>query len=179
VSISAIEGIYKAGPFQRDVEHRLESVVENGITGMIREVRNKYTNGFVSGFLCRTGEKLFWQAETGKGQQQRQSTDRGVFPDRFLRWQWHECLIGDRPNHRRRNAQPGLQMLCEFVCTGKPILRLDFKRFFDDVAKCLWNRGIDFAKRLRFFLQALPECRERRVRVVWRLAYHQLVKNHP
>src|SRR4029077_644379 len=60
-SVAAVEGVNKAGSFEREVEHGLECVIENGIAGMVGEIRDQDTNGFVSGFLCRTGKKLLWQ----------------------------------------------------------------------------------------------------------------------
>src|SRR4029077_186735 len=43
-SVAAVEGIDKAGSFKREVEHRLEGVVENRIASMIREIRDQDTN---------------------------------------------------------------------------------------------------------------------------------------
>ena len=63
-------------------------------------------------------------------------------------------------------------MLREIIRARKPVLGLDLQRFGDDIAKGFWNGGIDFAKRLRFLLQALPECRQRSFRIVRRLSYY-------
>ena len=49
--VSAVEGINEAGSFQREVEHRLECVVENGIAGMVREVCHQNAHWGVGHFL--------------------------------------------------------------------------------------------------------------------------------
>src|ERR1700746_3053529 len=139
---AAVKRVDKACTFEREVEHRFQGVVKNRIAGMVGEVRDQDAYGLVSDLCRRTGEELSWQADTCDGQEEHHGNDRRVFPNGFVHYQRHECLIGDGTDKRRRNSQPRFQMLGKLLRRRETTFRLDFERLCDDIAERLWNGWI-------------------------------------
>ena len=165
--VSPAESVHEAGAFQCDVEHRLEGVVKNRITRVVREVRDKNTHGGVRDFW------FGWAFQSKRNHcRYEQYRERGRSPFPAAR------RFGGRQNNggnSRTRPQPYLQLLCHLPGAGEAVRGLNLHRLGNDVAQWLGNGWIHLAKWLGFLLHALPQGCQRSFGVERRLTGNQFI----